>query len=431
MTSNELRWKFGSRRLGHRRGSVALRFGFALSALVLVQLPAAFAQRAIVPKQVPAWIGTWGSSPMRDDSGREFTHQTLRQIVHVTVGGSIARLHFSNVFGKQALTLEDVRIAFRKTGPSILPGSERQILFGGRSTITIAPGDEVTSDPVEFAVPALTDLAVSTYLPGTAGPITYHASAHRTSYIAAGDVSGLATLPETKTTRSYYILTAIDIRDRKPQSHPAGRQQVRGTLVTLGASITEGYRSTSNTNRSWPSDLAQRLIDAGFDIGVVNQGISGNRLLASGAGPDAEERFQRDVLGGAGVRWVIFSDDPINDLGSTKPPPSAAALIGGIRQLITLARARNVKFFCSTLTPYQGANYWTAEEEVTRERVNAFIRSGESGCDGIIDQDLATHDPAHPTQFLPAYDSGDHLHPNDAGHQAIADAVNLSLFWQP
>jgi alpha-L-fucosidase 2 len=203
---------------------------------------------------------------------------------------------------------------------------------------------------------------------------------------------------------------------------------VRGSVVTLGASITEGSGSTQGTNRSWPSVLAERLKEEGLHVAVINKGISGNRLLVDGAGPSALSRFDRDVLSQSDVHWVIFSDDPINDLGSTKPAPTADELIAGIHQLIGRAHENHIQFFCSTLTPYEGANYWTPSGEAAREQVNVFLRSEKSGCDAVIDQDAATHDPAHPTRFLPAYDSGDHLHPNDAGHRAIANNIDLSIF---
>jgi lysophospholipase L1-like esterase len=203
---------------------------------------------------------------------------------------------------------------------------------------------------------------------------------------------------------------------------------IHGAVVALGASITEGAGSTQGTGRNWPSLLAARLADQGLNIAVLNEGISGNRLLVDGAGPSALSRFDRDVLAQPGVRWVIFSDEPINDLGSTNPPPNADALIAGIERLIARAHEKNIQFFCSTLTPYEGANYWTPSGEVVREQVNAFLRSRKSGCDAVIDQDSATHDPAHPTRYLPAYDSGDHLHPNDAGHRAIATDIDLRIF---
>jgi alpha-L-fucosidase 2 len=205
-------------------------------------------------------------------------------------------------------------------------------------------------------------------------------------------------------------------------------RDVRGAVVTLGASITEGHNSTHGANRSWPSVLAARLAGEGMHIAVLNKGISGNRLLVDGAGPSVLSRFDRDVLSQPDVHWVIFSDAPINDLGSTRPAPTANELIAGIQQLIARAHEKHIQFFCSTLTPYEGANYWTASGEVAREQVNVFLRSRKSGCDAVIDQDAATHDPAHPTRYLPAYDSGDHLHPNDAGHRAMANQIDLSLF---
>ncbi|MDW5265491.1 MULTISPECIES: SGNH/GDSL hydrolase family protein [Acidobacteriaceae] len=211
-------------------------------------------------------------------------------------------------------------------------------------------------------------------------------------------------------------------------SNSTSMQEAHGTVVTLGASITAGVKSTPDTSRDWPSVLAARLADEGSHISVLNKGISGNRLLVNGAGPSALSRFDRDVLSQPDVHWVIFSDDPINDLGSTRPAPTGDQLIAGIQQLIARAHQKDIQFFCSTLTPYEGANYWTSSGEVAREQVNAFLHSEKSGCDAVIDQDAATHDPAHPTRYLPAYDSGDHLHPNDAGHRAIANAIDLSLF---
>jgi alpha-L-fucosidase 2 len=195
----------------------------------------------------------------------------------------------------------------------------------------------------------------------------------------------------------------------------------------LGASITEGYIAADDSGRRWPDQLAHRLADRGLSIGVLNLGISGNRLLVNGAGESAENRFERDVLQQTGVRWVIFSDDPINDLG-TPPSPSGEALIAGLQRLIARAHERKIRFICSTLTPFEGANYWTPAEEKERQKVNNFIRGEGSGCDGIVDQDAATHDPAYPTRYLAAYDHGDHLHPNDAGHKAIADSIDLTIF---
>lgn len=367
--------------------------------------------------QAASWVGTWATVPMRGNADTHLAGTTLRQIVRTSVAGDQLRIQISNLFGEHPLSVEDVHVALGDGEASIVAGSDRQIRFSGRTSVVIAPGSTVSSDAVPMATPALTNLTISFYLPSQSGPITFHA-AHRTNYMAVGDVSAQTSLHDAKRTGSVYFLTHVDIRGR----------HVRGAVVTLGASITEGYAATENTANRWPDVLAQRLAQAGIHIGVLNAGISGNRLLRSGAGPDAENRFERDVLDQPGVRWVIFSDDPINDLGSTRPAPSATALIAATKRLIAKAHANHIRFFCSTLTPYQGANYWRAEDEVVREQFNAFVRSGRNGCDGVIDQDAATHDPAKPTWYLPAYDSGDHLHPNDAGHRAIADAVNLSLF---
>ncbi len=235
-------------------------------------------------------------------------------------------------------------------------------------------------------------MVISFYLPSINGPATFHPSAHQTNYIAAGD------------------------------------SDLLGAVVTMGASITEGHVSTEDANHRWPDFLASRLVNAGLKIGVPNQGISGNRLLIDGAGPTALARFERDVPDQPGVRWVISSDVPISDSGSTKPQPSADQLIASIQQLIARSHGKHLQFFCSTLTPYQGANYWAPEGEAAREQINAFIRGGNSGCDAVIDQDFATHDPQRPARYLPAYDAGDHLHPNDAGMQAIANTIKLDLF---
>lgn len=368
--------------------------------------------------QSASWVGTWATAAMRGDADPHLAGTTLRQIVHTSVAGDRLRIQISNLFGDRPLRIEDVHVALSGAGSLIVVGSDHPVHFNGQTSVVVQPGSAVSSDAVSFATPALADLAISFYLPSQAGSITMHPNAHRTNYIAIGDVSEKADLPEAKHTASIYFLTNVDIRGR----------HVSGAVVTFGASITEGYAAAENTANRWPDVLAQWLAQAGISIGVLNTGISGNRLLVDGAGKNAEERFERDVLDQPGVRWVIFSDDPINDLGSTRPAPSAAALISATQRLIAKAHARHIRFFCSTLTPYQGANYWRAEDEPAREQFNTFVRNSASSCDGVIDQDAATHDPAKPAWFLPLYDSGDHLHPNDAGHKAIANAVDLSLF---
>ncbi len=381
---------------------------------------AADVDAANVPAAGPAadggWTGTWSVSP--ESGGPSFNQQTLRQIVHTSIGGYSARVEVSNVFGSQPLVVSDVHIAQRSSGSTITSGTDHTVTFGGQTTTTVPAGALASSDSVGFTVPALSDVAISMYLPQSTGSATFHQQGTVTNYIASGDVSGNASLSGAQTTGSYSFLTDLDVQNSASQ----------GSVVTLGASITDGVASAPDDNRRWPNDLAVRLAQSGYNVGVLNQGISGNRLLVDGAGQSALNRFQRDVVNQPGANWVIFSDDPINDLGSTNPQPSASQLIAGVQQLISEAHQAGLKFLCSTLTPYQGAGYWNQSGENAREAFNAFVRGSGNGCDGVVDQDVATHDPNNPTMYLPAYDSGDHLHPNEAGLQAIANAVNLALF---
>jgi lysophospholipase L1-like esterase len=363
------------------------------------------------------WTGSWATAQMNDNSGKTFTDQTLRQIVRASIGGKRVRLKISNFFGTQPLRVEDVHLAVRRSGSSIIASSDHQLRFEGSPILIIPAGASAFSDPVSFDVPALAELAISMYLPGTRGPATFHGSAHQTMYIEPGDISGASEMKNAATSKSVYFLAGLDVEGAS----------LSGTVVALGASITEGYNAVDDSDRRWPDQLSRRLADAGLAIGVLNLGISGNRLLVNGAGESAENRFERDVLQQSNVRWVIFSDDPINDLG-TPPSASGEALIAALQRLIARAHKRKIRFLCSTLTPFQGAKYWTPAEEKERQKVNSFIRGEGSGCDGIVDQDAATHDPAHPTQYLPDYDSGDHLHPNDAGHKAIANSIDLKVF---
>ncbi|MFE9763847.1 GDSL-type esterase/lipase family protein [Streptomyces sp. NPDC005808] len=327
-------------------------------------------------------------------------------------------MELSNAFGSQPLVIADVHVALRSSGATITSGTDRTVTFGGQTSTTIPAGGLAVSDTVAFTVPALSDVAISFYLPQATGPSTNHQQGAVTNYIASGDVSGNTSLPGAQTTESYYFLANLDVVNSAAQ----------GAIATLGASLTNGVGSSTDSNRRWPNDLAVRLANSGRTIGVLNQGISGNRLLVDGTSQSAIHRFSRDVLAQPGVAWVIFSDDPLNDLGSSIPPPSSSELIAGLQQLISSAHQNGMKFLCSTLTPYQGAAYWTQQGETARGAFNAFVRGSGSGCDGVVDQDAATHDPAAPTRLLAAYDSGDHLHPNEAGLQAIANAVNLDLF---
>jgi lysophospholipase L1-like esterase len=390
----------------------------------LTTVVAAATVTATLPVQAAAgpWTGTWSASPQ--SGGPSFNQQTLRQIVHTTMGGSVARVQLSNVFGTQPVTVADVHIAQRTSGSAIAAGTDHQITFAGSVSTTIAVGASAVSDAVSFTVPAFSDVAISVYLPQATGPATYHQTGEQTNYIASGDVSANASLTGAQNTGSYYFLTNLDTQD----------PTAAGAVVTLGASITDGIASAADANHRWPNYLATRLAGSGRKVGVLNQGISGNRLLADGAGQSALNRFDRDVLAQPGVGHVIVLLG-VNDLGhpGTTAPASevvtADDLIAGHRQLIARAHQAGLRIHGGTILPFKDdtLGFYSPENERKRATVNRWIRTGGE-YDGIVDFDAAMRTPGDPQRLLARYDSGDHLHPNDAGMAAMADAVPLGLF---
>jgi lysophospholipase L1-like esterase len=298
-------------------------------------------------------------------------------------------------------------------------------LFGGKPACWIPPGAIEISDPVTLDVPAASDLAVSIYIPDSATVDTMHAVGLHTTYISKeGDTTAAPAMADATTTQSFYFLTNVDVA--APPDAAA--------IVTFGDSITDGAVSTANTDRSWPSSLARRLqANGGSNIGVLNQGISGNRLLRDGAGVNALARFDRDVLAQPGVKWLMILEG-INDIGLGSRAGAAASdavtsddLIGALKQLIERAREHGIKVIGATLTPFEGAAYYSEAGEATRETVNQWIKS-PGAFDAVVDFEAATRDPEHPKQFRPGFNNGDHLHPNDTGYQAMADAIDLSIF---
>ncbi len=266
---------------------------------------------------------------------------------------------------------------------------------------------------------------VSLYVPKAveADHVTRHSQAYRNIFVAEGDMSGKVSITPIATLQSYYFLTSLDVL----ASHASG------AVAALGASITDGSNSTFGADLSWTNLLAARLNSApGARIGVLNEGISGNRLLSDGAGEAAVMRFNRDVLSQTDVRWVIFSDDPINDLSSRSEAesPSTAQLMAAVEDMIRQAHRRGIRFYCATLTPNGGrpARDWSEAAELKRQAINRFYRSSDSPCDGVIDLDRALRDRTNITRFQARFDSGDHLHPNDTGMEAIASAISLQLF---
>jgi len=352
------------------------------------------------------------------------SNQTIRQVVRVSVGGDRLRVVLSNAFGTAPVDIGAGHVALRDRDSMVTAGSVKPLTFSGNATGRILPGATVVSDVVELAVPPLSDLVVDLYLPGDLGvglsPVTTHNGASQTNYLSAtGNHSGEAAMTVERTAGAWFLLSRVEMA--------AGGEA--GAVVTFGDSITDGARSTTDMNSRWPDYLARRLAARkGPAIGVLNAGISGNQVLGDGAGVSALARFDRDVLMHTGVTHVIIMEG-INDIGlaRTNPNPSAADLIAGHKQLIERARARGLKVYGATLTPFEGAAYWTAEGEVKRQALNEWIRTSKA-YDAVIDFDQVTRDPAAPTKFLPAYDSGDHLHPGDAGYKAMGEAVDLKLF---
>ncbi len=379
------------------------------------------------------WVTTWSASPQAAVPGSPaatgFSDQTVRNIVFTSVGGDALRLQLANTFGSTPLSVGGVTVAVAGPGASVAPGTVHPVTFGGSRSIQIPAGAQVLSDPVRMRVPALQDLAVSIYLPDATGPATNHSDAQQVNWVATGDHAGDTSASAfTTQTQSWYFLSDLTV-----QTAP-----VLGTVVAFGDSITDGLRSTVGANARWPNDLARRL-DArpGPGLSVADEGISGNRVLNDSecCGVNALARLQRDVLDQAGVRDVILLEG-INDFGFSALAPnplinpvtdvSADQVIAGYRQIIAWSHARGLRVFGATLLPFKGAAYYTAAGEQKREAVNAWIRTS-GAFDGVIDFDRVMRSASDPLAINPAYDSGDHLHPNDAGYQAMANAVSLPL----
>jgi lysophospholipase L1-like esterase len=339
-------------------------------------------------------------------------------VVHTSVGGNQARVRLSNTFGTSPLTLGHVTIAVAESGtsPAAKPGTMRALTFGGQPSVVVPAAAEVLSDPVRLTVPRDSDLLVTTYTPTPSGPVTHHAFAGQTSFFTrngdfAAQESGAAF---TEQTNVWHYVSGVDVRSNAP-----------GSVVTFGDSITDGVGSTSNTNRRWPDLLSDRLRGR---LGVLNAGISGNRLLldvpGSAFGRNALARFADDVLSQGNVRSIIVLEG-INDIQQTPQQTDPGAIISAYRQLIAQAKARGIRVIGATMLPFKGWRVWNETLEATRVAVNTWIRTSHE-FDAVIDFDKVTRDPADPQRMLPAYDSGDHLHPGDAGYQAMANAVDLS-----
>jgi lysophospholipase L1-like esterase len=378
--------------------------------------------------QQPVWTGSWAAAPVAapaSDNKAIPDGTTYRDVVHLSLGGDAIRLRISNEFGSSSLTLGSVHVALSDGGATTQTGTDHAVSFGGVESVTIPTGAIIVSDPVPMAIKPLTNLAISLFMPAQPeATLTYHLLGMSTNYVAAGHLTTASNLEEATKVTSWYLLKGVEV--------DAGSKAA--AVVVLGASISDGYHSTLDKNARWPDVLATRLQanKATARIGVLNEGISGGRVLHDITGPSALSRLDRDVLAQPGAKYLIVALGT-NDIGRTyfpqRPNESVTAeqLIWGYLQILSRAHARGIKVFASTLNPYGGAAYYNADGERMRQAVNTFMRTSKV-FDGVIDFDQVTRDPAHPETFLPAYDSGDHLHPNDAGYKAMAESINLKLF---
>lgn len=380
------------------------------------------------------WVATWTtaiSPPGGAFGGKapEFNNVTLREIVHTSIGGSAIRVQVSNTFGTQALKLGSAAVALQAEEAAIKPGSSHALTFSGEKGITVPPGATVLSDPVKMDVPAFTNLSVSLYFPDGNGPANMHGTAIQTNYVSEpGDHVAEASLPVASKMPSSAFLSGVEVMAGKGAR----------TIVAFGDSITDGMGSTSNANHRWPDLLAQRVAkDLKGKVSVINEGISGNRVLHDVAGQNGIARFNRDALSWPNVTHIIVLLG-INDIGFAGTPAgtfpkgvdtsavTAQEIIAGHRQFIAKAHARGIKVIGATLTPYGGTRFANDKGEAIRQAVNKWIRtSGEY--DGVIDFDAAARDPKNSFKLRSDFQSGDWIHPNDAGYQAMVKSIDMSL----
>jgi lysophospholipase L1-like esterase len=369
------------------------------------------------------WVGTWGCAPQLTEPRNlppapGLTSNTLRQVVHVSIGGKHLRVRFSNAFGNSPVTMSSAHVAVSAGDSAIKPESDKALTFQGKPSVTIPAGESALSDTFDFALAPLSDLAVTIYFGETSADVTGHPGSRTTSYLQAGNAVSAAVMTTAAKTQHWYILNDIDVE--------AGRSSA--AIAALGCSITDGRGSGTDKNDRWPDNLARRLQadKSTANIAVLNEGIGGNAVLYGGLGPTALARFDRDVLSQSGVRWLIVLEG-VNDIGGSQDASVATNLITAYEEMIAQAHAHHIRVYGGTITPFGGNSYYTPAHEAVRQAVNEWVRTGGK-FDAVIDFDAVIRDPQNPSRLLPAADSGDHLHPNEAGYKIMADAINLKLF---
>ncbi|HEY7061621.1 MAG TPA: SGNH/GDSL hydrolase family protein [Chloroflexota bacterium] len=375
------------------------------------------------------WVGTWTTTPAPVE-GVALAGQTLRMIARVSIGGARLRVRLSNAYGARKLAIGAAHVGIRADGASIVAGSDRAFTFNGSPSTTIPAGALAVSDPVDLAVPPLADLAVSVYLPGDVPEsfqVTGHGNAHQTNYLSPpGDFAAATELPVKEVTEAFLFVSGVEVL--------APREV--GGIVALGDSLTDADISQLDANHRWPDQLARRLVarQGGRPLGVMNQGIGGNRILHDGRGDCGVRRFDRDVLAQPGVTHVVVLlgiNDIRNRSGNPDEIVTADEMIAGLHQLTVRAHAAGLQIFGGTLLTFENETFnpgfYTPEGEAKRQAVNAWVR--ESGAfDAVVDFEAALRDPSHPTRMLPRWDCGDHLHPSDPGYLHMGDSIDLALF---
>jgi lysophospholipase L1-like esterase len=398
-------------------------FAFALTAA-----GSAVGARAVLAQADSSrWIATWAPSqqlvePRNLPPAPGLAGSTLRQVLHVSIGGRQVRVRFSNAFGDSALTITAARLARSAGGSAIDSANDRPLRFRGADSVVIVPGAMATSDALDYDIAPLAALAVTVHFSAAPHDLTGHPGSRATSYLQAGDRVSASVLPDATTTEHWYVLAGMDVL----------ADGAAAAVVALGNSITDGRGSGTDRNDRWPDNLARRLQadPRTRTVAVVNAGIGGNKILAGGLGPTALSRFDRDVLEVSGARWLIVLEG-VNDIGGAREPGAARLvatdLIAAYRFIIDRAHARGLKVYGATITPFGGSFYDGDEREEARQTVNRWIRTG-GAFDAVVDLDAVVRDPANPRRLLPAADTGDHLHPNEEGYRMMADAIDLGLF---